>query len=211
MISRGMDAKDAESVIGTVYTLTKEDNGTPLRDAREFSSLLNACGRMGYPGLGVVLCMGDRGEALKETQNVLSQYRRKLAEYLEWIEKPNFVKETQHLQYFNAENIMDDRIIGTVTSIAISSRMLKSDRPVVALAYAEDNLTKVSIRATDELVKKGINLGNAIRDAILGIDGEAEGGGHDIAAGAFIAKGCEDAFLIRLEDSVKKQLESKKS
>jgi single-stranded-DNA-specific exonuclease len=207
MISRGMDSKDAESVIGTVYTLTKEDKGTPLRDAREFSSLLNSCGRMGYPGLGVTVCMGERGNALKETQNVLSQYRRKLAEYLELIEKPNFVKETEHLQYFNGEDIMDDRIIGPVTSIAISSHMLKTDRPIVALAYTEDNLTKVSIRATDELVKKGINLGNAVRDAVAEIGEEAEGGGHDIAAGAFIARGHEDAFMLRLEDSIVKQLE----
>ncbi|WXG45035.1 MAG: DHH family phosphoesterase [Promethearchaeati archaeon SRVP18_Atabeyarchaeia-1] len=211
MISRGMDSKDAESIIGTVYTFIKEDKGTPLRDAREFSSLLNACGRMGYPGLGVAVCIGDRGEALKETQNILTQYRRKLAEYLEWIEKPNFVKETEHLQYFNGEDKMDDRMIGPVTSIAIASHMLKTDRPVVALASSEDNLTKVSARATDELVKKGINLGNAIRDAITGINGEAEGGGHDIAAGAFITRGREDIFLLKLEDSIKKQLENRKS
>jgi single-stranded-DNA-specific exonuclease len=210
MLSRGMNTKDAESIIGTVYTLVNEDRGTSLRDAREFSSLLNACGRMGYPGLGVAVCMGERDEALKETQDVLSQYRRKLAEYLEMIEKPSFVKETKHLQYFNGENMMDDRMIGPVTSIAISSHLLKPDRPVVALAYSEDELTKVSMRATDEMVKEGINLGTAIREAVSSIGGEAEGGGHNIAAGAFIRKGCEETFLIKLEDSIAAQLNNKK-
>jgi RecJ-like exonuclease len=209
MMSKGMDPKDAESLIGTVYTLTKEDKGTSFRDAREYSSLLNACGRMGFPGLGVATCMGDRCDGLRETQNVLSQYRRKLAEYLEFFEKPNFVKETEHLQYFNGENLMDDRMIGPVTSIAISSRILKSDRPVVALANSEDNFIKISMRATDQLVKKGIDLGKAIREAIQGIEGEAEGGGHDIAAGAFIAKGHEEMFLLHLDDAIKKQLETK--
>jgi single-stranded-DNA-specific exonuclease len=211
MIARGMDSKDAESIIGTVYTLTKDQKGTPLRDAREYSSLLNACGRMGFPGLGVAICMGDRGEALKEAQNVLSQYRRKLAEYLECIEKPNFVKETEHLQYFHGENLIDERMIGPVTSIAISSRILKPDKPVVALAFSEDNLIKISTRATDELVKKGLDLGSAITEAIHEISGEAEGGGHNIAAGAFIAKGNEEAFLLHLEDSIKRQLENKRT
>jgi RecJ-like exonuclease len=211
MMSKGMDPKDAESLIGTVYTLTKEDMGTSFRDAREYSSLLNACGRMGYPGLGVVACMGDRCEALRETQNVLSQYRRKLAEYLGFFEKPNFVKETEQLQYFNGEDLMDDRMIGPVTSIAISSRLLKSDRPVVALANSEDKLTKISMRATDQLVKKGIDLGKAIREAIQGIEGESEGGGHDIAAGAFIAKGREEIFLLHLDDAIRKQLEREQS
>jgi len=211
MIARGMDSKDAESIIGTVYTITKDQKGTPLRDVREYSSLLNACGRMGFPGLGVAICMGDRGEALKEAQNVVSQYRRKLAEYLECIEKPNFVKETEHLQYYHGENLIDDRMIGPVTSIAISSRLLKPDKPVAALAYSEDNLTKVSLRATDELVKKGLDLGSAIMEAIHEINGEAEGGGHNIAAGAFIAKGNEEAFLLHLEDSIKRQLENKRA
>lgn len=209
MLSRGMDPKDAESLIGTVYTLIREDKGTSFRDAREYSSLLNACGRMGFPGLGVVACMGDRCDGLRETQNVLSQYRRKLAEYLELFEKPNFVKETEHIQYFNAENLMDDRMIGPVTAIAISSHILKSDRPVAALASSEDDLVKISMRATDQLVKKGIDLGKAIREAIQGIEGEAEGGGHDIAAGAFIAKGSEEMFLLHLDDAIRRQLETK--
>jgi single-stranded-DNA-specific exonuclease len=211
MMSRGIDPRDAESLIGTVYTLTREGKGTPLRDAREYSSLLNACGRMGFPGMGVAVCMGDRCESLRETQDVLSQYRRKLAEYLELIQKPNFVKETEHLQYFNGETTMDDRMIGPVTSIAISSRLLKSDRPVVALANSEDNLTKVSIRATDQLVKNGIDLGKAIQETIQQFEGEAEGGGHDIAAGAFIAKGSEEMFLLRLDDSIERQLENKQN
>jgi single-stranded-DNA-specific exonuclease len=211
MISRGMDSKDAESIIGTVYTLTKNQSGTPLRDASEYSSLLNACGRMGFPGLGVAICMGDRGDALKEAQNVVSQYRRKLAEYLEYIEKPNFVKETEQIQYYHGENLIDDRMIGPVTSIAISSHMLKLDKPVVALAFSEDNLIKVSARATDELVKKGLDLGSAIMEAINEIGGEAEGGGHNIAAGAFIPKGSEEVFLIHLEDSIKRQLNEKQT
>lgn len=45
----------ALSLIGTVYTLIQEDRGTPLRDAREYSSLLNACGRMDKSGLGIAI------------------------------------------------------------------------------------------------------------------------------------------------------------
>jgi RecJ-like exonuclease len=58
-------------------------------------------------------------------------------------------------------------------------------------------------------VKKGLDLGSAIIEAIHGINGEAEGGGHNIAAGAFIPKGNEEAFLLHLEDSIKRQMEAK--
>ena len=52
-------------LVGEAYTYEFEDPFTPLRDAREFGTLLNACGRMGAAGDGISVCLGDRNEALK--------------------------------------------------------------------------------------------------------------------------------------------------
>ena len=40
-------------LVGTVYTLIGEPTGEPTRDAREYSALLNACGRTGNPSIGL--------------------------------------------------------------------------------------------------------------------------------------------------------------
>ena len=72
MVSRGLPSEAALNLRGTVYTLTHEEPWTPLRDAREFSVLLNATGRMNRSSLGIAICMGDREAALKEADSVLN-------------------------------------------------------------------------------------------------------------------------------------------
>jgi len=72
LISKGYPS-DVLSLVGTVYTLINEESWTPLRDAREFSVLLNGTGRMEKAGLGVAICMGDRGSALEQAEAVLAK------------------------------------------------------------------------------------------------------------------------------------------
>ena len=68
---------EIENLIGNVYTLTKEEPHTALRDAREFAVLLNSTGRMDRPSLGLAICMGDRASSLKEANQILEDYRKK--------------------------------------------------------------------------------------------------------------------------------------
>src|SRR5918996_1567113 len=63
---------------GYVYTLGREDKRSILRDAREFSTVLNACGRMGMAGVGIAICMGDRNTALSAGEEILSTYKMTL-------------------------------------------------------------------------------------------------------------------------------------
>ncbi|NIO37087.1 DHH family phosphoesterase, partial [Candidatus Bathyarchaeota archaeon] len=88
LLSKGLHY-EVSNLIGHVYVLNREEPWTPLRDAREFGVLLNATGRMDKPGLGVAVCMGDRGSALEQANKVLRKYRRTIGKYLGWIaEKP---------------------------------------------------------------------------------------------------------------------------
>jgi sugar (pentulose or hexulose) kinase len=80
--------------------LTKEEPWTPLRDAREFSLVLNSAGRMDRPSLGIAVCMGDRGAALEEANRVLDDYRRSINKYLGWVmEKPERMKDGQNARW----------------------------------------------------------------------------------------------------------------
>ena len=98
MISLKLSGEVALELIGSVYTLSKEEPSTPLRDAREYGSLLNACGRMGKPGLGVALGLGDRGASFEEAQEVYSEYRKFLSKYMNWITSdPKSLVQKGHL------------------------------------------------------------------------------------------------------------------
>src|SRR5660398_179551 len=59
-LAQGMPPEITQSLIGEVYTLLKEERGTALRDASEYSTLLNATARYGFEKIGVAVCMGDR-------------------------------------------------------------------------------------------------------------------------------------------------------
>nr|MDO8080224.1 DHH family phosphoesterase [Candidatus Freyarchaeota archaeon] len=201
-----MSPEEAQSIVGVIYILPKEEKQTPLRDAREYSSLLNACGRMRKPGLGVAICLGDRSEALEEVESVTTDYREKLAGYMDWLIKPGAVTQTEYLQSFHGGKLIDDRIIGTIASIAISSGIISQDKPIFAFAESEDGMVKVSARATDYQVQQGIDLGTALRTAVKEVSSEATAGGHNIAAGAHIPIGTESKLLQILNKIIKSQL-----
>jgi RecJ-like exonuclease len=54
-------------------------------------------------------------------------------------------------------------------------------------------MVKISARASNSLLEKGLNLGAIMQKAAEKVEGR--GGGHDVAAGALLPKGSEDLFL----------------
>ena len=58
------------------------------------------------------------------------------------------------------------------------------------------NLTKVSMRTNERVVEKGVDLQQALSNASAEYGGG--GGGHKIAAGAYIPKTAEKEFLERV-------------
>src|SRR5215212_9365357 len=56
--SKNKEVNMIDNLIGYTYTLINEDQRSLLRDAREFSTMLNACGRVRKAGVGIGICMG---------------------------------------------------------------------------------------------------------------------------------------------------------
>jgi len=202
LISQGLSSRDAESVVGAIYVFTKEAADSPLRDAREFSSSINACGRLGRYGLGVAICLGDRNEALTEFKEVLQEYRRTISEYLGWLNNnKEAIKILPHVQAIYGGMQVDEKMIGTLVSIAFSSKPFTMDRPIVGFAISS-GVMKVSARGTTDLVRRGLNLGRVMKEAAEKLGGT--GGGHNIAAGAQIPLGKEDEFLSLADSLISK-------
>ena len=204
MVYEGCEADAVHDLVGTIYTLKGEEAWTPLRDGREFASLLNACARMGRPSLGLGICMGDRDEAMKEAAETLDGYRRKIGEYLDWVREGDRIQELESIYTLVAHSDIDERIIGVVASILLSTGMLKSHKPIVASARADEGLIKISARATEAMAKGGLDLGDVMMRAAEPFEGR--GGGHDIAAGAFLPEEKREDFLLMVDGLVGEQL-----
>jgi RecJ-like exonuclease len=206
MVYEGCSVDLVHDLVGTIYTLMGEEAWTPMRDGREYASLLNACARMGRPSLGLCICMGDRNEALREAESTLDEYRKKIGECLEWVREESRIEEMRNIYALRARGDIDENIIGVVASILLSTGILKSRKPIVAWARAEEGLIKVSARATEAMAGEGLDLGDVMMRAAEVFKGR--GGGHDIAAGAFLQEEGEKGFLELVDRFVGEQFNS---
>ncbi len=204
LISKGLHA-EVSSLIGNIYVLNREEPWTPLRDAREFALVLNSTGRMDRPSLGIAICMGDRGGALEEANKVLEDYRKSISTYLGWMmEKPERMKEFEHIYVIYGETFINEKIIGTISSIMVSG-LEHPEKPLLAFAnIEEENAAKFSARTTDMALSKGVNLGDVMRIASEKYGGK--GGGHNVAAGAQVPIDQVENFLNTVNELVGKQL-----
>lgn len=204
LLSEGCKSDIIYELVGTIYLFPKEESRTPLRDGREYASLLNACARMEKPSLGISICLGDRGKSFEEAENIFNEYRRKIAEYLDWVQETGRIEEKRNIYVLRAGSGIDDRIIGVVASILLTTSMLGKPKPIVATATSDEGLIKVSARATEEMAKVGVDLGEVMMKAAEKFSGR--GGGHDIAAGAFLQEKEEKEFLELVDEIVGRQM-----
>ncbi len=204
-------SKIVEKLIINRYLLKKEVINSKLHDASEFSNLLNACGRTNSASLGIAIAMGDRKRSFQKSQEILKNYKKSLSKSLSWIHDNQKIQQKEYIQYFFGEEIIPENIIGTVSSMLIFENFKGVDlsKPIFGLAKREDeDIYKVSGRAHEKIVNKGVNLSKAIRDAceLSGLD--VLGGGHPPAAGTKIPLDKAELFLENCNIAIQRQLQS---
>jgi single-stranded-DNA-specific exonuclease len=186
--------KNPDWIFGDVYELL--DKGA-FSDANEFATLLNATGKLEKPYLGLGLCLNDK-DSFAQIRNVLEGYRKEIGKGISWIEKNKKQRrETDTAHYIHAGTEVSEHIISNVLSIVNRSDILP-DKPMFAFVMTDDGKIKVSSRASDQHVEKGVNLGEIVAEAATHVHGE--GGGHRGAAGATIPKGKEENFIKFVEN-----------
>ncbi len=205
LLSKGFGHKITRSIIGEVYILSSEIEGTELHDVKEFATLLNSTARYEQFTVGLKVCLGDRDKYLKKARNLLRGHRANLVEGLQFAREEG-IEKRKYLQFFHAKNGIRDTIVGIVANMLLNSEDTDSNLPLIGFAYKDKDEVKTSARATQQLVDKGLNLSSAMKKAAKMLNGA--GGGHNIAAGATIPKGKEEEFLDLLEKEIKNQLSS---
>ncbi len=166
-------------------------------ELERFADLLDACGKNGYRGLGLSICLGD-SNAFEEAKTVEKEYKQKILEYLIELEKDE-TKEAEGMRYFYSES---SSLGGVVAGIAMNY-ILDEKKPLFSIAKKEDEI-HVSCRGNQNLVKKGLDLGGAMKKVTSVLGGH--GGGHKIAAGATIALEKEKEFLEKVDKILVQQL-----
>ncbi|WP_323191353.1 DHH family phosphoesterase [Halostella sp. PRR32] len=202
-VESGVPPGKIDDLVGTTYTLPAEESGTELRDASEFSTLLNATARYERADVGLAVCLGNRDGALDRAQTLLSNHRRNLSEGLEWVKEEGVTRE-EHVQWFDAGDRIRETIVGIVAGMAVGTSGVDRDRPIVAFAEKEADEVKVSARGTARMTSKGLDLSSVMTTASQAVGGD--GGGHNVAAGATIPEGTQADFIDRVDELVGTQL-----
>ena len=194
-----------KSLIGEVYTLVNEEEKSPLRDGKEFATVLNSTGRHARPEIGLGVCLGDRNEegVYGEAKALLQEHRVALRKGIEYVEQ-NGVEEKNSYYFFDAGNEIQDSLVGIIAGMLYGS-VIEENKPIIALAKNEDDTVKISGRATAQLVRNGLNLGGAFKELSKEMEG-CQGGGHRIAAGCKVNVDVLEEFLKKLDEKIYSQL-----
>ena len=195
-------------LIGYTYTFPREDRRSFLRDGREFSTMLNSCGRISKSGVGMAICMGDRDKILREGEEILAEYRKLIRDYMNILTNERWrMSESETCIMVNGEGVVPETMTGTISSL-IAGSPKNSGKIVILRTKGEENTIKFSSRKSFGC-KTPINLSELMRNGAEKFDGI--GGGHDAAAGAKITKDKLNDFLDYLDVNVVNMSSSDKS
>ena len=196
MISKAVPGKYIryipQLIIGDSYTFLNEEESSFLRDASEFSTAMNACGRNHQEKVAMEVLKGDRFVALDELEAVSKEHKRNLAQAIEKVagsEETNII-ELENLQYFDGDGIKPE-IVGTVTGMILGYCNWK--KPIIGFTQTDSDGLKISLRCSRLLSYEGIHFGNIIREISSKVGGS--GGGHAMACGAYIPIERKNEFL----------------
>lgn len=186
--------RSGEGIIGNLYLLKFFNK---IEDARELSTLINACSRLGHSDVALSFCMGDHNAKIN-AEEIYTKYKHEILQALNWIQTNKHIEGKNHI-IINAKGNIRDSIIGTATSIIASSFIYDAGTIIVSLAY-QDSKIKVSARIVGR-DNKNVNLQKLLEKVIKIVGGES--GGHAQAAGCTIPFEKENLFI----ETLKKELE----
>jgi single-stranded-DNA-specific exonuclease len=167
-----------ENLVGHVYTLVEEDLRSQLRDAREFSTMLNACASVGRGSVAVGICMGDRNVSLNEGEQIVKTYQTTLAKCVSAIlaEKWRTIDDGRTI-FVNAENAIPEDMLTSASYLLSGPHMC--DRMIFVWTASRDGMHKFSCRKCVRC-KSRLDLGLIVRRCAEDVGGL--GHGHAEAA-----------------------------
>lgn len=198
------DDKNNCSIYGNKYILCGASQD--IRDLRELSTVLNACGRLDKASIGLGLLLGDK-KSLISAIYALNEYKKEILNGIKWIEtrrRTNKIIEEKGYTIINAEENISYKILGTIMSMLSRNHQLEEGTYLLALARTKDSKTKISFRISGDIrgnwnnrdnpkINQKVNLVKLLGKMVEKFDGEY--GGHSNAAGGLIDTKHEKQFI----------------
>ena len=183
-------------ILGDTYDFLKEEDHTFLRDASEFSTAMNACGRNKEYNVALEILKGNRTTAYDQLEQVSRKHRYNLQKSMKQA-LDNEIVELDNIQYFDGTGIRPE-IVGTIAGMILGYCDWR--KPIIGFTETDDKELKISLRCSRLLSYDNIHFGNIIREVSQSIGGE--GGGHSMACGAYIPIYKKDEFLKLMNEKI---------
>lgn len=169
-------------IIGEVHTVVDEKERSLLKDADEFATCINSTARHEQPLIGLEVAKGNRDVYYNQMLKLLRYHRRCIAEGMSYIENKGIKRGPEdYLQYFDASDVLRETFTGTVAGLTLGHEDADPYKPIMGFVK-HDGVAKISARCSKLLFLKGLDMGDAIRNAAKAVGGD--GGGHAVACGA---------------------------
>jgi RecJ-like exonuclease len=190
ILKRFGSENNPEDVIGDIYLLKNEDEESYTKDAKEFATLLNACGRLKKYSVGIGVLLGNK-KLKKEADDLMKEYKMDIIKAMNWFysNKNSFEKEDNYM-IINAHDNIKDTMIGTLSGMVLANSG-KRNFVIIGMAETANDEIKISLRTNSDDID--------LREIISKI---AEGGGHSKACGASIKKENEAKFIEDIKNEL---------
>ncbi|PKM92258.1 MAG: hypothetical protein CVU81_01445 [Euryarchaeota archaeon HGW-Euryarchaeota-1] len=178
------------------YFFNEAINGSEMESLREFATLLNSCGRQKEYSAGILFAEKPK-KYYSQISTIYKKYKQDLAKLIEWFdskESDEFIENKGALTIIKPNNVLKPDLAGVVSQLYFKS---KTAEIILSAAYDEElDLLKISCRS------KKIKINDALKVASESVGGQ--GGGHDLAGGAYIAQDKFKDFCSVFEEEIKK-------
>ena len=181
-------------LLGYIYEFPNEKG--LLKYGRDFATLLNACGRMDHPGIGLSLIINEFNmDAYNKALSIYKQYKYTISNMLSRIN--DLLEKRGALAIIDGREFINEKIASPIASII--SQSLNEPTIVVVLSKSTNDYVKVSIRRTSLL--ENIDVRRILEKTLSNLP-DAYYGGHEAAAGAYIPNEKVDKFIADLDKAL---------
>lgn len=180
-------------IIGNVYIINLFDT---IQDAREISTLINACGRLDRHEIAISFLLGDKS-SMDLAVELYTKYKYDIIRALKIFEEEMKNKKDGNYVIINVKDRINPNIVGTVCSMLLKSQN-KDNFIIAGLAYREDGI-KVSLRSNRLDVTRILSMVKEKGKL------DFEYGGHKYAAGALVDYIIEEKFISTLKKVLREE------
>lgn len=182
-------------IIGNIYTLNKEEEHSPLRDAREFAILIESCIKSGNYGIALAICLGDRDKMLLDAEALMEKYKKNINKCLiSILNDEDIIIETTKSFIIKVDGFVKEELMSKISSIL--SKIKRFENKIIILKSNTAESEVIFHIMSNSKQNSSVNIGEIIFECSNQIGGIGIGSKFDGKAKIPLSKSEEFIKLI---------------